>query len=86
REFRDAPQSFALVVTDLLMPDLSGVDVARAIKEARADCPVVLTTGYAAEHDLSNAPVDAIVDKPVPADQWARVFRETLPKAVKAAV
>ena len=84
--FRDAPQGFAVVVTDLLMPELTGVEVAHAIKELRADCPIVLTTGYAAEHDLTNAPVDCIVDKPVSASHWVQVFRETLPKAVRAAV
>ena len=85
-EFREAPQSFALVVTDLLMPELSGLDVAEAVREARPDCPIVLTTGYAADHDLAYAPVDAIVDKPVAANTWSEVFREHLPKAVQAAV
>ena len=41
----DAP-SFDLVVTDFNMPGLSGLEVARAIRDARPDLPVILISGY----------------------------------------
>ena len=41
----DAP-SFDLVVTDFNMPGLSGLEVARAIRDARPDLPVILVSGY----------------------------------------
>ncbi len=39
-------QSFDLVVTDFNMPGLSGLEVARAIRDARPDLPVIVVSGY----------------------------------------
>jgi signal transduction histidine kinase/ActR/RegA family two-component response regulator len=38
--------NFDLVVTDFNMPGMSGLDVARAIRDARPDLPVVVVSGY----------------------------------------
>jgi PAS domain S-box-containing protein len=40
------PQRFDLVVTDFNMPDLSGIEVAKAIARIRPDLPVLLSSGY----------------------------------------
>ena len=37
---------FDLVITDLTMPELTGLEVSRKIKKLRSDIPVVLFTGY----------------------------------------
>ena len=37
---------FDLVVTDFNMPGMSGLDVARAIRDARPDLPVIVVSGY----------------------------------------
>ena len=42
---RAAPQAFDVVVTDLNMPELSGLDVARALHRIRADLPVIISSG-----------------------------------------
>ena len=42
---RVAPQAFDVVVTDLNMPELSGLDVARALHRIRADLPVIISSG-----------------------------------------
>ncbi len=39
----------SLVITDMRMPGLDGLDVVRAVTERRPDIPVVLMTGYAVE-------------------------------------
>ena len=39
-------QRFDLVVTDFNMPGLSGMDVARAIRDAQPDVPVIVVSGY----------------------------------------
>ena len=38
-----------LVVTDVVMPGMSGVDLAGRIRETRPDVPVLLATGYSDE-------------------------------------
>ena len=40
------PERFDLVVTDFNMPDLSGIEVAKALARIRPDLPVLLTSGY----------------------------------------
>ena len=37
---------FALVISDIKMPDRSGYEVFRATKEAFTDTPVILMTGF----------------------------------------
>ncbi len=42
---RARPEAFDVVVTDLNMPGLSGLDVARELQRLRADLPVVISSG-----------------------------------------
>ena len=39
-------EAFDLVVSDLRLPDLSGIDVIRALRETNQDTPVILMTSY----------------------------------------
>ena len=43
--FRAQPEKFDLLCTDLNMPGMTGIDLAREVKRIRADAPVVLCTG-----------------------------------------
>lgn len=45
---RDQPQQFDLVVTDLTMPDMNGVELARQLLTAQPHLPIILTTGFGA--------------------------------------
>jgi PAS domain S-box-containing protein len=51
--FRRGPQDFDLVVTDLAMPGMSGLELARAVNAIRADAPIVMTTGDAHAADAT---------------------------------
>jgi len=44
--FRRTPEGFDLVITDLTMPHLTGVDLLQRISEIRPDVPLVLITGF----------------------------------------
>lgn len=46
REFSLRPQAFDLVVTDLTMPSMTGVELARSLLQIRAELPVLLASGY----------------------------------------
>jgi CheY-like chemotaxis protein len=43
-----------LVVTDHLMPGMSGADLARTIQDSRPDLPVLVVSGYAEVDDLAS--------------------------------
>jgi len=45
RTFTEHPQEFDLVLTDLMMLNMMGDEVARRIRSVRADIPVVVMTG-----------------------------------------
>jgi two-component system, NtrC family, response regulator HydG len=51
-----AEQSFDAVLTDLVMPDLSGIDVLKAAGRLQPDCAVLLITG----HESLRTAVDAL--------------------------
>jgi CheY-like chemotaxis protein len=45
--FRADPHRFDLVLTDEVMPAMTGTELARAMHQLRPDLPIVLMTGYA---------------------------------------
>jgi CheY-like chemotaxis protein len=57
-----------VVVTDLVLPGGSGLELARTVKRARPGTPVVLVTGWPGQLDpqtLESYGIDAVVEKPV---------------------
>ena len=60
-------REFDLMVCDLGLPELSGLHVARWVKEFRPDLPVIIATGYAemiADEDYQRARIDDVIRKP----------------------
>ncbi|MER3486483.1 MAG: hypothetical protein C4345_11450, partial [Chloroflexota bacterium] len=58
---------YDIVLTDLGMPEVNGWAVARAVKAAAPNVPVILVTGWGAEvaeAELQANGVDAILPKP----------------------
>ncbi|HSU05910.1 MAG TPA: PAS-domain containing protein [Acetobacteraceae bacterium] len=46
---------FDLLLVDFAMPDMTGVELARAVRERRADVPIVLVTGHGEEEPIEEA-------------------------------
>jgi signal transduction histidine kinase len=51
KAFQTHPSDFQAVVTDLAMPQMSGIDFAEEVKHIRSDIPVIITTGYVRPQD-----------------------------------
>ncbi|MGH8175883.1 MAG: ATP-binding protein [Steroidobacter sp.] len=78
---RSAPQSFDLVITDLNMPGMSGLDVSRELLSIRRDLPVVITTGYVRAADAAAARELGVRDmilKPDTIDELAAIVQKFL--------
>jgi len=71
-----------LVVSDIIMPRLNGVELMRAIVAIRPDVPVILMSAYA-QGELANMGVLApcgVVPKPFPAERLLEEVRRCLSK------
>jgi CheY-like chemotaxis protein len=82
-----APRDYDVVLTDQVMPKLSGLDVAREIRALRADLPVILYTGYGdglVGHDLQAAGLHAVLRKPVDPALLLTTLRQVVPSKVAA--
>jgi len=58
---------YDLVITDLGMPDVSGWEVAKAVKEKSPRTPIILITGWGVQLDseeMSKSGVDGVIAKP----------------------
>jgi len=53
--FKDRPDHYDLIITDQVMPGLTGVEVAQAILQLRPSIPVLLITGYSEKITAENA-------------------------------
>ena len=73
--FRAGPDRFDLVLTDEVMPGMTGTELARAIHEIRPGVPIVLMTGYAGAleaADIRTAGVREVIRKPLLSGAIAR--------------
>ncbi len=78
---RSKEEEFDIVITDLVMPDLSGWQVAQAIKKNRANTVVILATGWGTQLDrdrLSRSDIDLLLSKPSKLDDVLQAVKEAL--------
>jgi PAS domain S-box-containing protein len=79
--FQTDPGQFDLVVTDLNMPTMNGLEVATRMHEQRPDLPVILCSGFAAElteEKLASAGISRILNKPVSPGELAEAIQQIL--------
>ncbi|MDH5785986.1 MAG: response regulator [Chromatiales bacterium] len=66
--FLSEPDSYDLVITDMTLPELSGIDLASGLLQARPDLPVILCSGYIDEemqHRIDASGIRESFNKPV---------------------
>jgi PAS domain S-box-containing protein len=83
-EFEREPRRYDAVVTDEVMPDFTGTQLATVLRGRRADLPVILVSGYigAAISELAaSAGVREILKKPVHAQELASSLARALGRA-----
>jgi len=81
KEFRNRPAEFALLFTDLTMPGLTGVELAKLVFEVRPDLPVVLTTGFGGDvvvDTTAHTHIVKVLEKPVSPAIIADIMHEIL--------
>jgi PAS domain S-box-containing protein len=77
--YRQHSDEVALVVLDIVMPNLKGPEAAEAIRQLRPDVKVLYTTGYDSDRTLQGPARDAdVLEKPCAAPEVARRIRRLL--------
>jgi PAS domain S-box-containing protein len=79
--FMKDPEQFDLVLSDIGMPYLSGIDLARQFLEKRPDLPIILFSGYGDNLTFNQAKeigVDYILQKPFYSEELIGAIQSTL--------
>ena len=74
-------QAIALVLSDLVMPEMGGAALAHALQEQTCAAPIIVMTGHPLENaveELKAAGVTAWLRKPIDIDQLAQLLASTL--------
>lgn len=53
--FHDHADDFDLIITDQVMPGLTGIEIAQSILKIRPNLPILLITGYSQKINAENA-------------------------------
>ena len=86
-EFRERPERFDLVITDMTMPNMTGADLAREMLKIRPDLPIIMTTGFSERIDEDEAKrigIREFIMKPVSLPVIAQAVKKIMGDAAPA--
>lgn len=81
--FRSKPDEFDLLITDYTMPQMTGLDLIKQIRQIRADLPVILCSGHTDFLDsmsISDLGVQELIRKPINRRTMAEAVSRFLPR------
>jgi CheY-like chemotaxis protein len=81
RIFNERPGDFDLVITDFMMPHLTGEKLAEEIRRRRPDMPIILTTGFSetlSEERLRSLGLQGLLAKPYTIREIDALIRSAL--------
>ncbi len=75
---------YDLIITNLSMPGMTGIEFAHRVKDLYGNLPVILSTGYLEQTDFEQGGIiAAVLEKPFHKEELARVVRAVLDEKVK---
>ena len=82
--FQEKPDEFDLVITDQVMPNMTGTQLAEKMIAIRNDIPVILCSGFPDKicpEDLKNIGIKEFVAKPIGKQEIAAIVKRVLDEA-----
>ena len=81
--FRDSPDKFDMVITDMAMPNMTGDKLSVELTKIRHDIPVLLCTGFSetmSEEKATSLGINGFLFKPIVMKDLSHKIREVLDK------
>lgn len=83
--FKSQPERFDLVITDRMMPQMTGIELAAEIRNIRPETPVILCSGFADDEGVTmtseeqqNSGIRGFLAKPFNREEISRKIREVI--------
>ena len=76
----DAGATFDVMFSDVMMPGISGIELAKIVRERRPELPIVLTTGYSEQIARTGSEDLPVVLKPYRLDNLAKALDDAMAK------
>ena len=76
-----SPDAFELVITDMTMPGMTGIQLAGNMKAIRPDIPMILCTGFSQQvngETVREMGIDGVVMKPLVKREMAAIIRRVI--------
>lgn len=76
-----APDRYDIVITDLNMPDMSGLDLSKELRSRFPHLPILLTSGFVTDQivrDAKDAGINQVVEKPSSLDELSLAIQSIL--------
>jgi PAS domain S-box-containing protein len=81
RRFREDPEQFDLVISDMTMPNITGDVLARELMQIRVDIPIILCTGFSRrikESQVESMGIRELMKKPICIEDLAAAVGKAL--------
>jgi two-component system NtrC family sensor kinase len=72
----NAQRGIDFVLTDIVMPGMTGLELGRLIREHHPELPVILATGYSDQANVATTENFPLINKPYSLENLERVIRE----------
>lgn len=76
--FRRNPGKYDLVISDLTMPNMTGLELAKKLQEVRSEIPIIIVTGYSSnlrEDAVKEYGIRRVLKKPIVMSELASAVR-----------
>jgi DNA-binding response OmpR family regulator len=79
KEIENNPTKYSLIITDIRMPGISGIDLVKRVSSINADIKVILTSAFEINGDqLKELTYDELLQKPIHMRELASSISEIL--------
>jgi CheY-like chemotaxis protein len=78
--FEEHPDEIGLVITDMVMPEMAGLELSKALRERDPLVKIIALSGYAIaeKEELSEAGIIELIKKPFPMQALAQAVKRAI--------